>query len=298
MIIIDYSQISMATAFMFKNELSSCTDNTSSLLKHSILYSILTIKKKFEKKFGDNVVISCDFGSHYWRKDVFGNYKSGRKETRDKSTMNWKLVFDTINELRAELDDNFNYKIMHVDGAESDDIIGVLAKWSQTNYIDKGFISDEIKPILIVSTDKDFIQLHKHDNITQWNPTTKKIIDKEKNVASFINCHIAKGDSGDYIPNCLSADNVFVDKIRQTPVSKKRLAEFAEIGIEACRTDTERRNWARNELLISFDKIPDNIYTAIVQEYEKEKPCYTREKLYNYFIKNKMKLLINEIESF
>jgi len=116
------------------------------LLRHMVLNSLRFYNTKFGIKYG-RLVICCD-SRHYWRKDVFKYYKAGRKKTRDKSPLNWNLIFETLNKLQDELVEYFPYQVINVNGAEADDLIGVVAKREKKNG-----------PVLIISNDKDFIQL-------------------------------------------------------------------------------------------------------------------------------------------
>ena len=77
-----------------------------------------------------------------------------------------------------------------------------------------------MRKVLILSGDKDFIQLH-NDRIKQYNTVLNKFVGKGENPIIYIREHILKGDRSDGILNILSDDNVFVEGRRQTPLSKK-----------------------------------------------------------------------------
>ena len=49
--------------------------------------------------------------------------------------------------------------------------------------------------ILILSGDKDFIQLQKFENVKQYSPTTKKYVD-DLDPKQYVFEHIIKGDKG------------------------------------------------------------------------------------------------------
>lgn len=110
--------------------------------------------------------------------------------------------------------------------------------------------------------------------------------------------HICGGDSGDGIPNICSPDNSFVDGIRQKPFKRDRLEEFFKLGIDACKDETERRNFQRNQLLIDFDMIPTNIYNEVIKEYTSHQVHGNKMKVMNYLMKNKMRLLLEHAGSF
>jgi len=259
-----------------------------------VLNSLKSIKKKYTKEYGE-MVIACD-GQNYWRKQFFPYYKANRKKDREESDLDWGLIFDTINELRQDLEENFQYKVIRVDGAEADDVIATLTKWSQDNGLISTGLYEEAQKVLIISSDGDFKQLQKYPNVRQWSPMQKKFV-QTKEPQNYLMEHIAKaGDDG--IPNILSNDNVFVEGIRQTPVRAARLEEFVELGIDACRNDTERRNWQRNQTLIDFDFIPEHISKAIIDSYMEDNIVGSKQKIMNYLIKTRCRQLLDDIEGF
>jgi len=153
---------------------------------------------------------------------------------------------------------------------------------------------------MIISSDKDFKQLQEHDNVQQWSPMQKKKVSiRRSELHAFKVEHIVKGDAGDGIPNIFSDDDVFLQEgVRQTPVTKKRLSEFVEFGKDACCDDRERRNWARNTQLVLFDKIPEDIRSTILSEYELNKPTGDKMSIMNYLIENRCRLLLDDLEDF
>jgi hypothetical protein len=162
---------------------------------------------------------------------------------------------------------------------------------------------EEAQQVLILSSDKDFKQLQlapfSTGNVRQWSPMQKKFIQASKQeIIDFTVEHIVKGDTGDGIPNILSKDDVFVSGERQKPVSSKRLAEFIEKGIDACRSDEERRNWSRNSMLVAFGNIPTDVKDTIVTTYLNNKPKGDKMTVMNYLIEHRCRLLLDELEDF
>ena len=296
-IILDYSQVALAAIFMLEKDLKSDDiEGNKNLIRHAILSSILSNKKKFQGEYGSDVVIACD-GFNYWRKDEFVHYKAGRKKAREDSNLDWKFIFDVMGQIREDLKENFPYKIIRVDRAEADDVIASIAKWTQSNDLSTTGIEEIPKKTLIISSDGDFKQLHKFSNIRQYSPMFKKYVEKPKNVQEFIYTHIAKGDRGDGIPSILNPDDCFVEGIRQKAMSSVRLGEFIKFGVDSCKNDTEKRNWHRNEKLISFEKIPTDIEDAIIAVFNE--PANTnKNRIFKYLIDNQMRLLLNDIDSF
>lgn len=293
MILIDYSQVALSNILAFQRELKSSTpEEVKNLIRHAVLSTLKYYKKKYGKDYGE-MVICCD-GRQYWRREYFEHYKAGRKKARDASDLDWKLIFDTLSEIRQDIIDHFPYKVIHIDRAEADDIIASLV------YLTDEFGSSVAgQPVIIISSDKDFKQLHIFKNVKQWSPMQKKaVVSKHDEIKNQIVEHIVKGDAGDGVPNILSKDDCFVQSVRQTPVSAKRLKEFLEIGIDACRNDEEKRNWQRNEVLVDFMKIPTDLKELIWESFINSQPKGDKQSVMNYLIAHRCRLLLDEIEEF
>jgi len=244
------------------------------------------------------LVICCD-GRKYWRKEFFEQYKGSRKKNREASDLDWKLIFDTLSEMRDDIGKHFPYRVIHVDRAEADDVIAVMAKWLQDNQLIQEGLVEETQKVLILSSYKDFKQLQLYPTVKQWSPMQKKYVTAtKKEIHDFMIEHIVKGDTGDGVPNILSKDDVFMIGERQKPVSAKRLAEFIENGFDACKNDEERRNWNRNATLVDFKFIPEDVQKCIVDSYLSNKPNGDKMSIMQYLIDNRCRLLLDEIEDF
>ena len=122
MILVDLNQVVISNLMTQINNYKETVDDN--LIRHMILNSILSIKKKFSSEYG-NIVLCCD-NKNFWRKDLYPHYKASRKKTREESGHDWNLIFNTISDVKRDLRENFPYKILEVEKAEADDIIGVL----------------------------------------------------------------------------------------------------------------------------------------------------------------------------
>lgn len=254
------------------------------LVRHMCINTIRSIVRQFKNKY-PNVIIACD-NRRFWRKEFFPLYKAHRKADREASGLDWHMIFETINRLRDELKENFPYKIVDADGAEADDVIAVLTA--------------RLAPhggVLILSSDKDFAQLQKYPNVTQYSPILKRFI-KIDDPQRFVREHILRGDRGDGIPNFLSPDNCFAAGERQKPISSKKLNEWVTQDSSIfCTNDTLLRGFMRNQTLVDFDYIPSEIQSSIVEAYENATPA-TRETMLNYFISKGLKVMIENIQDF
>ena len=297
MILIDYSQVSLAAIMVFQKDIAvGDNEKNRNIIRHAILSSILSNKKKFGQEYGQ-VVICCD-SKKYWRKDVFPNYKAHRKANRDNSDLDWKFIFSVMDELKQDLIDNFPYKVLTVDKCEADDLIAVLTKWSQDNDLVQEGIIENARKLLIVSSDGDFRQLHQYHNVKQFSPMQKKFVERPKNVSAFIIEHIIKGDKGDGIPSVLCADDFLVNKEaygKAPSVTVKVLDKFSK---RDNLNDIEKTRYDRNETLISFEKIPQEVSDSIVSAFEGCEIKGSQGKIFQYLIKNDCRLLVNDIENF
>lgn len=269
---------------------------SETLIRHMVLSSILSYKKKFGDTYGK--MVFCADDRKYWRRDLFPYYKANRKKARDASKFDWNLIFNTLNKIRDEIREKFPYIVVQVEGAEADDVIATLVRYSQENELSSGTLIPEPQDVLIISGDKDFIQLQKYSNVKQYSPIMKKFLTTDDPHRVLLE-HIMTGDSGDGVPNFLSPDAVFVTEgARQKPIRKDKLQQWIELADpEKFCDDAMLRNFKRNQQLIDLDNTPVEIQQKIVESYEKG-PAGDRKNLLNYFIENKLKYLLESIAEF
>ena len=274
------NQIAVAN-LMMNLKMNNSKTLDESMVRHMILNSIRMYRKEHHSEYGE-VVLTWD-SKHSWRRDYFPEYKAGRRKGREESDLNWDDIFGTLNKIRNEIRENFPYKYLEVFGAEADDIIGFVCEENQ----------DE--KIMIISGDKDFIQLQKYPNVKQWSPITKKDINGF-DPTIYLKEHILKGDTSDGVPNVLSPDNTFVDGLRQRPLSRKKIQSWL-VGGGSDWNDEVKRNFQRNLTLIDLTKTPEELKNQIRLEYNNA-PHGDRSKLLNYFMQNKLKELTENIGEF
>jgi len=283
MILVDMNQV-MISNMMAQLGSHKNAQIDQNMIRHMVLNSLRSFRSRFSDEFGE-LIICCD-DRNYWRREVFPYYKASRRESRQKSEMDWNAIFESLNAIRDELKEFFPYRVFQIDGCEADDIIGTIVH-------KEGTILNSNSPILVLSGDKDYIQLHQYGNVKQYDPTRKRWIGSD-NPEQYLSEHIIKGDSGDGVPNILSQDNCMVVGIRQSPMTKKRLAQFSDINN---MNDDVKRNYFRNKMLIDLSEIPEHITAKILTEYGKPH-TKDRSKLFNYFVKNKLKHLMSNLQEF
>ena len=287
MIIVDINQI-MISNLMVQISGRNAVELNEDLVRHMVLNSLRAHNKKFRKEYGE-MVIACD-SKNVWRREIFPNYKAGRKANRAKSEHDWDAIFSMLHNIKNEIKTFLPYKVIELETAEADDIIATLIKKT------KRIIAPEHKKnILILSGDKDFIQLH-DKNVKQYNPVLNKFVGKGEEPSLYIKEHILKGDRSDGIPNVLSDDNVFVEGRRQRPLSKKKINSWVE-EVFMTFTEEEQKNYDRNRKLIDLSCIPHELEEKINNEFLNVKVA-SRDKILGYFINKKLKTLIEVIDEF
>lgn len=277
MILIDLNQIIFATVLpSLINQKTKQIDDD--VIRHIVFNNIRYCNTKFRAEYKE-IVIAND-STNCWRKQVFPYYKAQRKKAREQVNINWKQFFDLVGEIKSELSEYFPYKFIEVDGCEADDIIAVICRNPQ-------------EKTLIISSDKDYIQLH-NDLVEQYDLVNKRYV-RSDNPARYLFDHIVNGDRGDGIPNICSSDNCFVTNQRQKKVTKSIVA-IAET-IDDNKNSELYRNYMRNKTLIDMRMIPDNIVNAIEQKIASAKRK-DRQQLMMYFSKKRMRQLQEQLNDF
>ena len=306
-IITDLSQI-ISASILVEGECKDCARQPSTqsknMIKHfifnSLRYNFMTQKNKFGK-----MILACDSGS--WRYDVFPQYKHQRKLKRESDTsgINWAFINEVKSELIEDLDKHFPFIVIKVPKVEGDDVIGVLTKMISELEVpnsEKNIFGDtDPEEILLISSDRDNFQLHKYKNVRQYSPMDKKFIKLLVPAKHSLLEKIVKGDTGDGIMNIRMSDNTFVDGIRQKPIAQKYLDTFfaSNNPIDMCLTEEEKINYKRNELLVSYDMIPQEICDLIISCYNEQMlKKHSKMGFYNYLSNNSMNNLLSQIHDF
>jgi 5'-3' exonuclease len=122
MIIVDLQQVMIASIMVQMGHSGGKIEVP--MFKHLVLNSLRSYRTKYSKKYGE-LIIATDTGTS-WRRNVFPYYKANRKKDRDESSLDWESIFAGLREIRDDLENYFPYRIIQVEGAEADDVIGTL----------------------------------------------------------------------------------------------------------------------------------------------------------------------------
>lgn len=283
MIIVDFSN-TIISNLMVELGHSGSDSPDEDLLRHMVLNSLRKYQRKFKGEYGE-MVIACDAGN-LWRKDVFPYYKANRAKAKEESSLDWSSIFQTLNKIRDEIAENFPYRVIHIDKVEADDAIAVLSRLRAT-----------VEKVLIISADSDFIQLHDR-NIEQYDAVRDRWIKPPAcGKEIWLKQKIMKGDGKDGVPNFLSPANSLVLKIRQKSVFQKKMDVWVNQDPADFCDAVQLERYQTNEKILDLSKIPDDIQDLIINKYISEKDK-DKSKLMNYFIKNRLKLLMENIGDF
>lgn len=277
-ILVDANQIAISH-LMIRNKIENGINIDT--IRKSIVRVIARINKKYGTDYGK--VVLCYDDKSYWRRDIFPFYKKNRKNERDASKYDWDEVFSVLNRIRDEIRLNLPYHVIQVQGAEADDIIASICIHNSRK--------EEPEPMLILSADKDFIQLHKFPFVKQIDPIRNKWIEND-NPVQYLQEHIIRGDRSDGIPNILTCDDAIVTGKPQKKMSKEKITSLASMAPSEFTNYIRLRNWKRNAELIDFTRIPEAVVERILTTYTRNKP-QSSVKL-DYFIQNNIQDLFEE----
>ena len=281
MILMDLNQV-MISNLMAQNRGNLSELPSKNVVRHTILNTLRAYNLKFRGEYGE--MILCADAADPWRRDIFPHYKHQRRKGRVESQIDWDGMFNIMAEIREELTTKLPYKMLYVEKCEADDIIATLISLREENMY------------LIISGDKDFIQLQHYGDVYQFSPLLKSYIGENLEADVFLREQIIKGDRSDGVPNILSDDSIFLRDERQRPINKKRLEEWSNIDNIPLGSET-RKYYERNKKLIDLSMIPETIKTSIINRYRNYK-TNNRSLLLQYFIDNKLKALNENINDY
>ena len=281
MILVDLNQV-LISNLMAQTRGKSDIKPNKEMIRHMVINSLRGFNLKFKEQYG--TMILCADAGDPWRRDIYPNYKHARRKGRVDSATDWDNIFSCITEIKNEIAENFPYIMMYIEKAEADDIIGALV-FNNTNT-----------PIMIISGDKDFIQLQSNTNVKQYSPIQKVFVGEGLDPKKFLHEQIIKGDRSDGIPNILSPDDIFLTGEKQRPINKKRLEEWANVSNIPLGSETSKY-YERNKRLIDLSCMPKELERTIINTYREYK-IPNRSKLLPYFMQHKLKALMTNIGDF
>lgn len=210
------------------------------------------VTKKFRYKYKvlyKNIFYIKDSPSeHNWRKTVYDDYKTNRKNTKyKKKSFNLGNVFKRVYaEIYPELKKTFDINIIQINNAEADDTISVMTRLIPSNI-----------SVYIISSDTDYLQLLNRRNTFIYSLNGNFINNKlnGKTAEEKLLHKIILGDKTDNIPPC----------IPNNKLANYYLENLEELW-EYLNNDNELlEKFNRNRTLIDFNYIPDSIKNDIIK---------------------------------
>lgn len=233
------------------------------------------------------VILALDSPS--WRKIVYPLYKAHRAKKKEESKVDWDLFHLKKNEFLDEIKTYLPIKVIGVNRAEADDILGTLINHKKTENA------------IVVSMDADYLQLSGKCRI--YSPIKKefvKVADPEKFLLYTSLC----GQKKDNIFNVKTPHN-WPDTKKKPPLGEKGIDKMIlnreldtfldtpivyefdnEDGQKYSETVLPRKMYELNRKLIDFDCTPKVMSEKTLEVYENYKIRCSPEDVYTYI--NKM----------
>ena len=279
MILMDFSSLIMSSIMVQIKDM----DGNPDLIRHMVFNMVRRYNLEHRDEFGETII--CFDSKNNWRKDTFPQYKANRKKGREESTIDWSMIYDVIGQVKDELREYSPYRCIEIERCEADDIIGTICEKHMSP-----------EPILIISPDRDFVQLQRYPNVKQFSNIQKKWVEpKEGTALDDLALKILQGDGGDGVPNVLSDDLTLTEGRRQGVLSKKKKLALLE-DPQALGTSVARQ-YIRNKRMIDLTSTPDDLKEKIVEVFD-SKPKGSVMRLMTLFTKNRMKLMTEALQDF
>lgn len=234
-------------------------DNFKKILKRYVMKRLETIDQLTKSNYQDeidsadriDIVFAVDDHlTKNFRKDLYLEYKATRTVTPKSYNIYAikKYITDVIFK-ELELEKNYDYHMLMVEGAEADDVIACVCKNLAKDY----------KKTILYASDKDFLQLEDVDQYNLFGQKVEpKLCDKIITPKEYLKCKILLGDGSDNISKVFSGvgPKKALKLINDPTALKKKLLE----------DQNARKQFALNKKLISFDEIPKELEDHIVEK--------------------------------
>lgn len=274
-VLIDFNNLAIRH-FLTKDVAGFTSNPDLSLWRYTTFNSIYTMLMKFKKV--KEVVVAID-DRVSWRKLYFKRYKESRKKKRDKSTINWPLLYAELNDLATQIFHDIPFKVLKVRNAEADDIIGIICLDGKDKYI-------------VVSNDEDYLQLY--SNKTRiYNPSKQAFV-VCNNTERFLNEKCLIGQPKDDIFNIKTPLDWPVGK-RKPGFGIKSAEKVLEAGLdEWLEQNNLKKRFHINRNLIDFKRIPEVVKNRVLKRYH-EYTYPDPKNIYHFFKRNRFRGFLEEI---
>lgn len=233
--------------------------------------------RKLARDFKPNkIIFCCESHEKNWRSDIYPEYKANRIAARESSIVDFNAFFPANDSFIQGLKDCAkNCQFLTIPHLEADDLIASIVmtkpEWD----------------ITLVSTDKDFHQLHNYENFKQYDPIKNEFI-AVMNPDAALAEKIVRGDKSDNIPSLKKG------------VGQKTFAKIYSDGLrDWVTTNFLQEAFDRNAKLISFKSIPIEYQQQVKDAVSNFKPEeFDSRSFYNFIIGGGMGCFLDKINSF
>ncbi|MBT8449169.1 MAG: hypothetical protein KJO69_05740 [Gammaproteobacteria bacterium] len=203
------------------------------LLLFRTIQSIAISAKKFK---ADGILVACD-SKNVWRYDIYPEYKGNRDDLRDPY---YPQVKETMGTVKDFFNEYTGIPALSVERAEADDIIASVAQNSKHN-------------VIIMSSDTDFVQLLKNDNVTLYSPS-QDIIRTSEDPDFDLFVKIIRGDKTDNIDSAFP--RVRIKRLETAWKDKYEMINLMETTMKDRDDKRVKELYKFNERLIDLTRQP------------------------------------------
>lgn len=300
-LVIDFSNLVIITVTsVFKTEQEQ-QELTGNQVKTVVLHQIKDIVKKYKNKYSEVIIAVDNTRGGSYKKDFAPYYKAHRSAGREKSSLNWDIIFDQMKVLENELQEVFGYKVISISRLEADDIIG---------YISTKGNSGEYNT-MIISTDGDFKQLHSKFT-KQYSISKGKQVEPDINPKADLIVKIIKGDAKDAVsPLKVQSTHTYnnimkqseLNEVKRAPSIKKDELEMycAHKSLESLRTIIPVEfldRFDENVKLLDLTILPEEYQQKIEDKLKEVNNQTSKSKIYSYLLSNGLTKLLDSIQDF
>lgn len=188
-LVFDGRNLTVRSFFAYPEALGVSGQGTN--LIHGALLEIFKFVQMFQP---DKTVIAWDSRTKsVWRRQIYAEYKTAKRSSLSESQLK---NLDRQQKIVREAIDNLAIQQFEVEGVEGDDLVALAV------------IMPESRPAVIVSTDRDFWQMVRGDQVKVYDPRKKFLLagstfhqhtgfDSPEHHLAF---KVLKGDPGDGVP--------------------------------------------------------------------------------------------------